>query len=309
MKKASLLFLISISWLSLYAQNEPLPIIDMHMHADTTLWSTYLPRYPNFWEGPEIMVKNISELLPKTVEEMKKNNVVLGIITAENLEEVYRWKTYAPERFLTGVAFFDPLGPDISFLRKEFLEGRLSVVGEIAAQYNGFAPNDPQLGKFYGLAEELDVPLLIHCGGLAGENKLFNISDGNPLRLEEVLKKFPTLRIYIENASYPYIHEIIALMYRYPNVYADLSTFSWIIPIKTFHNYLEDLIDAGLGKRLMFGSDQMIFPETISMAIDAIETADFLTKEQKRDIFYNNAARFLRLSEEEIIKHHEIVNQ
>jgi predicted TIM-barrel fold metal-dependent hydrolase len=31
--------------------------------------------------------------------------------------------------------------------------------------------------------------------------------------------------------------------------------------------------------------------------IQSIETAPFLTAEQKRDIFYNNAARFLRLKD------------
>jgi uncharacterized protein len=31
--------------------------------------------------------------------------------------------------------------------------------------------------------------------------------------------------------------------------------------------------------------------------IEAIESAEFLSAEQKRDIFYNNAARFLRLDE------------
>ena len=84
----------------------------------------------------------------------------------------------------------------------------------------------------------------------------------------------------------------------------DLSTITWIIPRKAFHKYLQGLIDAGLGKRLMFGSDQMIWPETIPMAIEAIESAEFLTEEQKRDIFYNNAARFLRLDEETIAQHH-----
>jgi predicted TIM-barrel fold metal-dependent hydrolase len=39
----------------------------------------------------------------------------------------------------------------------------------------------------------------------------------------------------------------------------------------------------------------MIWPHAIEVAIDTIEEADFLTAEQKRDIFYNNAARFLRL--------------
>jgi len=49
----------------------------------------------------------------------------------------------------------------------------------------------------------------------------------------------------------------------------------------------------------MFGSDQMVWPEAIGMAIDGIESATFLSKEQKRDIFYNNAVRFLRLNETE----------
>jgi hypothetical protein len=31
------------------------------------------------------------------------------------------------------------------------------------------------------------------------------------------------------------------------------------------------------------------------MAIEGIESASFLTEEQKRDIFYNNAVRFFRL--------------
>jgi predicted TIM-barrel fold metal-dependent hydrolase len=48
----------------------------------------------------------------------------------------------------------------------------------------------------------------------------------------------------------------------------------------------------------------MVWPWTIDIAIETIEQAPFLTAEQKRDIFYNNAARFLRLSESEIRKHH-----
>ena len=39
-------------------------------------------------------------------------------------------------------------------------------------------------------------------------------------------------------------------------------------------------------------------------SIKAIEDAPFLTQKQKRDILYNNAARFLRLSKEEIARHH-----
>jgi len=39
----------------------------------------------------------------------------------------------------------------------------------------------------------------------------------------------------------------------------------------------------------------MSWPESIRLAVKSIESADFLTPEQKQDIFYNNAVRFFRL--------------
>jgi hypothetical protein len=44
----------------------------------------------------------------------------------------------------------------------------------------------------------------------------------------------------------------------------------------------------------------------IERAVAAIEEAPFLSEQQKRDILYNNAARFLRLSEDEIAQHHRM---
>ena len=47
----------------------------------------------------------------------------------------------------------------------------------------------------------------------------------------------------------------------------------------------------------------IIWPGVIEPSIAAIKDAPFLTDAQKRDIFYNNAARFLRLSAEEMARH------
>ena len=47
----------------------------------------------------------------------------------------------------------------------------------------------------------------------------------------------------------------------------------------------------------------MIWPGVIEPSINAINYAPFFTDAQKRDIFHNNAAPFLRLSAEEIAKH------
>jgi hypothetical protein len=48
----------------------------------------------------------------------------------------------------------------------------------------------------------------------------------------------------------------------------------------------------------------MNWPVMIERALDGIEGATFLSNAQKRDILFNNAARFLRMSDEEIARWH-----
>ncbi len=74
---------------------------------------------------------------------------------------------------------------------------------------------------------------------------------------------------------------------------------------EAFLDHFERLIRAGLGKRIMFGSDQIIWPESISVAVETIQSVEFLSPQQRADIFYGNAARFLRLSDEQIAAHHK----
>jgi predicted TIM-barrel fold metal-dependent hydrolase len=75
----------------------------------------------------------------------------------------------------------------------------------------------------------------------------------------------------------------------------DLGVIGWSQPPAEFYRFLRGLVEAGHGKRIMFGSDQMVWPDRIEKTVEAVERADFLTAQQKDDIFYNNAVRFLRL--------------
>jgi predicted TIM-barrel fold metal-dependent hydrolase len=61
------------------------------------------------------------------------------------------------------------------------------------------------------------------------------------------------------------------------------------------HGYIQRIVEAGFEDRVMFGTDQMIWPKLMAASIGVIEGATYLTTQQKRDILYNNAARFLRL--------------
>jgi uncharacterized protein len=104
----------------------------------------------------------------------------------------------------------------------------------------------------------------------------------------------------------PLVDEMIAVMYAHPQVYVDIPGNDWQYPRAHFYAQLKKLMDAGFGKRIMWGSDQMVWPRTIEVAIETVTNAPFLSNEPKRDILYNNAARFLRLSAEEIAKHHRM---
>jgi len=101
----------------------------------------------------------------------------------------------------------------------------------------------------------------------------------------------------------PFVDETIALLYSHPQVFVDIAQNDWGFPRAHFYSQLKRLVDAGFGKRILFGSDQMLWPATIAVAIDTVERAPFLSKAQKRDILYENAARFLRISPEDRARH------
>jgi uncharacterized protein len=124
----------------------------------------------------------------------------------------------------------------------------------------------------------------------------------SPFLLEELLIRHPRLRVYVMHYGSPLVDEMIAMLFSHP-LYVDVAGNDWSLPRKEFHSHLRRLVEAGFGKRIMFGSDAMVWPQTIPVAIESIESAEFLTEEQKRDIFYNNAARFLRLSDAEVARH------
>lgn len=290
-----LLLLGALTAPRIIAQARP-PIIDMHMHASRPgRQPDPRPCYPEpSCDRVPAVAKSDADVLRLTLEAMDRYNIVLGFLS-DTLESVDKWVQAAPGRFLPSPMIADPTRIDLAALRKAYQSGKLRAIGELSNQYQGIAANEPIMDPIFALAEEFDLPVLIHMGGTAASSSKFRISQGHPELLQDVLVRHPRLRLYLENAGFPFLEETIVLLYRYQNVYADLSTITWIFPRPIFQQYLRGLVNAGLAKRLMFGSDQMAWPETIGEAIDAIESVDFLTPEQKRDIFYNNAARFLRL--------------
>lgn len=320
----------------LQAAPPELPIIDMHVHAfplsefgptppvgcymgEDSHWHGVDPSKPMFEQmfDPSVCRKPMpaptSDALVRdgSLDRFKKYNMYA--VTSGELDRVEDWRKAAPHRIIPSLNFFNGAGgvkPGyVDELRRLHAEKRVAVFGEVTAQYRGLSPADPSLEPFFALAEELDVPVGIHMGyGAPGgpywAYPNYRASLGNPLLLEEVLVKHPKLRLYVMHAGFPMVDELIALLYSHPQVYVDVSSDNGGQRNAEFYHGLKRLMDAGYGKRIMFGSDQMVWPQIIDVAINGIKSAPFLSVEQKRDIFYNNAARFLRLDEAQIARHH-----
>jgi predicted TIM-barrel fold metal-dependent hydrolase len=106
------------------------------------------------------------------------------------------------------------------------------------------------------------------------------------------------------HAGYPLIDDLLVLLYAHPQVHVEVGVIVYTQPRKAFYRYLERIVEAGFANRIMFGSDQMVWPGVLERSVAVIEDAPFLSEAQKRAILYDNAARFLRLTPEEIAAHH-----
>jgi predicted TIM-barrel fold metal-dependent hydrolase len=336
---AAVLLLPVLLCADMLAQPRP-PIIDMHLHArranylgpDPPPMCTPFDRMPR-WDPSHPIATGLTfgdrppcqtpipaattdeRVMRETLAVMEKRNII-GMVSGEP-GLIATWKTVLTDRMIAGLDL-SLGGPSSAAHRRAFsvedvrrllTSGGFKVLGEVMAQYDGVAPDDSRLEPYWALAEELDVPVGIHLGpGGPAEfylgTKGYRARASSALNVEEVLIRHPRLRLYVMHAGYPLVDDLRALLFSHPQVYIDISSIVYTEPRPAFYRFLQQIVEAGYADRVMFGSDQMIWPGIIEPAIRVIEDAPFLSESQKRDIFYNNAARFLRLTPEQIARHH-----
>jgi uncharacterized protein len=297
------------------------PVIDVHVHAMDESFpggpmcpneSKFLASDPSTKEAqfgwsqeectPKLYPAAKGEYIKDVVAEMEKLNVTAVVFG--DPKSVQKWKDAAPGRVIPGTSFSQGMQPGarvpLDELRKDFTQDGFKVMGEIGLQYEGLSPSDPSVDQYFALAEELDIPVAIHMGtGGSGRANVtspkFRGSMGNPLLLEDLLARHPKLRVQVMHAGYPMIDNMLTLLQANSHVYVDVAGLIWSYPLIEVNRYIQRLVEAGFEDRVMFGTDQLQWPKLMTYSISVIQNADYLNPEQKRDILYNNAARFLRL--------------
>lgn len=303
------------------------PVIDMHLHAmaatdqgpppmaicpgefagaahdPSAPWGAgFMERLKNPpCDDPIWSAETDEALRDQSLAELERLNVS-GVLSGTR-ERVAEWKSLAPDRIIAGHQFNVTRETySAQDVGDYFDEGGFEVLAEVSNQYDGIAPDDPRFDDFWRVAAEKDIPVGIHIGvGPPGAPYLF---DGyrarlhSPLALEEILVRHPTLRVYVMHAGWPMLDDMKAMLYAHPQLYVGTGVLQMALTRAEYYDFLENLVNAGFIERIMFGSDQMVWPGLIEEGINAINEAPFLTTEQKTMILHDNAARFLRLAED-----------
>jgi len=286
----------------LFAQSQT-KIIDMHIHSYTD--ADFGDREPPINHYGIKGSKNAEAHRISTLAAFKKFNIVKAVVSG-NPESVENWKAKDIDNIvIRGILMFTPndYGMDTVKFEHMIKDKKIEVFGEVAPYYSGSTLSDSIWQPYLRICEKYDVPVAVHTGG-GDPGGTYSWSPKARLRLadpylvEDVLIKYPKLRIYLMHAGgEDWPEHAIRLMAYYPQVYTDLAVLLWVEPNtqRYVKEFLRNVKEAGYLDRVMFGSDQMIWPSAIEKSVRFLNSLTFLTKKDKEDIFYNNAVRFLRL--------------
>ncbi len=298
-----LIFLVGISFQEAFSQRK---IIDMHIHSYTE--SDFGVREPSATDHYGVKGSaNAEQHRLETFAAFERFNIVKAAVSG-NPESVRIWKEKDKDnRVIKGILSISPDDYNIDIERFEQMikAGEIEIFGELGPYYGGTTLSDPIWQPYLEICEKYDIPVAVHTGGgdpggTYSWSPKARLALGDPYLIEDVLVKYPKLRVYLMHAGgEDWPEHAIRLMAYYPQLYTDIAVLLWVEPNTQRYvtDFLKNIKHAGYLDRVMFGSDQMIWPYAIEKSIEFLESLDFLTEEDKEGIFYGNAARFLRLED------------
>ena len=280
-------------------------VIDMHIHSYSG--ADFGEREPASDHYGVRGSANAEDHRLETTQAFEKHNIVKAMVSGSP-ESVEAWAAEdTGGRVIRGVLMFHPDDFGMDTLRFEQLirDGKLEVFGELGPYYSGTTLSDAVWQPYLRICEKYDIPVAVHTGGgdpggTYSWAPKARLALGDPYLIEDVLVRYPRLRLYLmHGGGEDWPEHALRMMAYYPQLYIDLAVLLWVEPNTQRYatELLRNIKEAGYLDRVMFGSDQMIWPYAIGKSIDFLNSLDFLTEAEKEGIFYGNAARFLRLDQ------------
>lgn len=208
------------------------------------------------------------------------------------------------DRFV-GFAHHDPFSHGAAEeLRRAVTTGGLRGYKVIAPALRG-AIDDESLFPLWQVAEELNIPVLLHFGVLDGGGGTAAHRNINPLVLHDVAKAFPETTFVVPHLGCGYPGELLQLCWACRNVMVDTSGnnewIRWMPYSLTLADLVRRFFETIGPERILFGSDSAHFPRGLVRSYYDEQVRIIhqlgLSDDERHLFFAGNAARLLHLEE------------
>ncbi len=226
-------------------------IIDCHVHLN------------NYHEQIALSLDSALELLLAAMEE---SGVTYALVLTSYLVSEHRPSTaevvHALEKVpslgaVAGISYLNYRERDLRELA-DFLKAGLVRGLKLYPGYEPFYPRDRRPQLVYDLAEEFDVPVMIHSGDTYSPKGKLKYS--HPLEIDEVAVDHPKVKLVICHLGNPWLVDCMEVVYKNRNVYADFSGLVLGEFTDAFEDYMSEqiadvILYAGEPGYLLYGSD------------------------------------------------------
>ena len=263
-------------------------IIDCHTHVN------------NYHDE---QVDALAECITRLLTAMRRNRVDVALVLTSYKVVPGRPSTRAvvdairqhPNlHVVAGVSWTNLMPGDVEELRALLQERAIKGL-KLYPGYEPFYPSDPKLTPVYLLAEEFEVPVMIHTGDTYSPSGKVKFS--HPLHIDEVAVDFPRVKFVICHLGNPWLRDCMEVVYKNENVYADISGLVLGDFSDRFEEYmrkqLQEMLLWGMNPRkVLFGTDWPISSmESYLRFMDELR----LPAVDKRLMLAENAARLFRI--------------
>jgi uncharacterized protein len=264
------------------------PIIDCHVHLN------------NYHEQEAV---SLEASLDRLQEAMAEADVTYSLVLTSYKVSEHRPSTaqvvQAIERIdslgvVAGISYLNYRQRDLRELA-DFLGAGLVKGLKLYPGYEPFYPHDKRLKVVYDLAEEFDVPVMIHTGDTYTPTG--KLKYAHPLEVDEVAVDHPNVKFVICHLGNPWLVDCMEVVYKNHNVYADFSGLILGEFTEAFEDFMEEQIGevilyAGDPRKFLYGSDWPIC--SMKSYVEFVRQLQ-LPAQDLRSIMYENARALFKL--------------
>ena len=198
---------------------------------------------------------------------------------------------------LAPVITAEPTAKEVKAAVKLAEENRKEVKGfKVRLGYVKASAENPVFNRLYEYAESEELPVLFHTGDTAFSNG--DLSRSHPLTLDRLANKREELTIILCHFGNPWFEDAAELIYKHPNVYADISglitggAYAEKYAEWAARKISEAIYFAAGAEKVIFGTDYPVTKHSDTLAL--VRRLE-VSQRDKEKILWRNAERVFRL--------------